>query len=490
MKDDERKNILEDISRGLDNAELFYVASIYLDPELLYEYTVPITSFSKKSHYAFYYGIAYNMIIKEKYEALDNLSVDTYVEQRSKKTKDRYESLGGYNTISIAMEVVDERNIQAIHENVLKYHTIRKLLARGWDIPRIWDKIKGYTLQQLQTYIESQVNESFIDNSLTSDEHVEDLTHGLKEMVKEANRGDLMGMPYNSNLVNSVLNGMKLGEATFLAAMSGVGKTYLTTLLTVVGLIKQQEKVLIIANEEGKTKFQRELLTYVCNNEISLRSDYFKGTYIEKSRFFVGNFSRIEAELLSAGIKWMEENIPDGTLNFIELNSFSTDKSIKIIKRHALTKGIKYFVIDTFKHDNDINSSKSDNSWLDLQQSSVKLYNTIKESNLNVHLMMTYQLSKTKRKYLDQTSLGNAKNVIDIASTLILVRPMMVSEKENIEVYNTRGDLVNIDKDLDYMVLFFDKNRSGSVSRQVVLRVDYARNMFADVGTTQISEDF
>lgn len=490
MDAEERRKVQEDIYTQLKHAEVQYVTSLYINPELMYDYAIPPSSFSRNSDFGLYYAIAYEMVMKNKYESLDNLSVDTFVQKQSDHLKKRYRKLGGYEPIDTSMDIIDEANIYSYYESVLKYHTIVKLSRRGWDIVAMWDKVKNYNLEQLQNFVEVQVNESFIDNNFSAEEQVVSLVDGLDEMVAEADRGELMGLPYNSKLVNSFLNGMKLGEVTFLTAMSGVGKTYLMTLLTIVGLISKSEPVLIIANEEGATKFKRELLTYICNNQIALEDERFKGVYIEKNRFFVGGFTKKEKELLTLGIQWMEENIPKDALNFIELNSFSTEKTIKIIKRYALTQGIKYFIIDTFKHDNDLASGSSDNSWLDLQQSSVKLYNTIKESNLNVYLMMTYQLSKSKRKYLDQTALGNAKNVIDIASTLILVRPMMVSEKNSIEVWNENGKMVEIDKDADYMILFFDKNRAGSVSRQVVLKVDYARNMFKDVGTTQVAEDF
>ena len=122
------------------------------------------------------------------------------------------------------------------------------------------------------------------------------------------------------------------------------------------------------------------------------------------------------------------------------------------------------------------------------------MYNVIKSSAKNVHVWMTYQLGKTPRKYLDQSSLGMSKNVADVASTVILARKVYESEKSNdskgLKVKGGDGQIRNLIPDEDYMVLFIDKNRTGSTSQQVVLKTDKGKNIIKDVGFTSIMEDF
>ena len=155
-------------------------------------------------------------------------------------------------------------------------------------------------------------------------------------------------------------------------------------------------------------------------------------------------------------------------------------------------QGVKYFIIDTMKLDNDVQAGNnvSDKSWLQLQQNMVKIYNTIKETNLNVFLWVTYQMGKGQRfKFLSQSSLGMSKNVADVVSSLLLVRHLTEKEKESLYVERNKGK-VELDKNKDYMVVFIDKNRRGSTSVQVVLEVDKSRNIIKDVGITRISEEF
>ena len=494
LTEETKKNILNHISEQLKRVEGIYIGSIFKKPELLLEFNIPLNNFNNRSPWKIYYAIAREMVLNKRYETLDNLSVDSFINDNAEdKLKSAYVALGGFSPIDDMVNIVEEDNIEEHYNSVLKYHTISKLIGVGYDVALIWDDIKSLGYQEIAHYVESKINSVFVDIDLDNNEKVVDLADGLYEMIDEANKGLLKGLPYNSRMVNSVLNGMKRGEMAYFSAMSGVGKSYLMTIIAAFAVVERGEKILIMTNEEGQAKFQRELITYAANNYIKQYDERFKGKphlWVEKNSFRNGNFDKDTLALMYAGADWVKEKIGQGKLNFIDLSSFSTDKAIRLIKQYKTKFNVNYFVIDTFKHDNNIGSSLGDNSWLDLQQASVKLYNTIKESNLNVFLLLTYQISKQKRAYLDQTSLGIAKNVIDVADTLVLVRMMFKSEQEGgLKVIGANGEDVTLSPDNDYMILFFDKNRAGTVSRQVVLKVDFGRNMINDVGFTKVSED-
>lgn len=197
--------------------------------------------------------------------------------------------------------------------------------------------------------------------------------------------------------------------------------------------------------------------------------------------------------MLDLAADWIEENIPDDLLNFIEFETYAAHKAIKRIRQFATSKGIKYFIIDTMKLDNDLSAGNpTDQSWLQLQQNMVRIYNAIKPSGLNVHLWVTYQLNKTQRtKFLDQTSLGMSKNVADVVSTLILVRNLTENEKKDGGLKVVKGDYqVTLDEEDDYMVVFLDKNRRGTTSLQTIIKTDKGRNVIQDTGFTKISQEF
>ena len=130
-----------------------------------------------------------------------------------------------------------------------------------------------------------------------------------------------------------------------------------------------------------------------------------------------------------------------------------------------------------------------------MQQNMVRLYNVIKESSLNVHVWVTAQLSKGGRnsRYLDQSQLGVSKNIIDVASSVMLVRDVTQSEKdpeakasERLTVHNAAGYEVELQPEEDYVIVFWDKNRQGTTNEQVVLKVNRGLNTFTDVGTCRL----
>lgn len=263
--------------------------------------------------------------------------------------------------------------------------------------------------------------------------------------------------------------------------------TFTTLNQTLPSAIKEKEPLLIMCNEEDIDKWQREILTWVINNKLG-------GNFV-KSRFYQGAFTKQEMEMLREATDWVEENLDDDLIQFVNFNQFSMDKSIRLIRKYATQYGIKYFIIDTLKLDNDVGSVITDNSWLQLQQNMVKLYNVIKPTSKNVHVWVTYQLNKSqKTRYLDQSALGMSKNVADVVSTLILIRDVLESEKGGdanaIAVKRADGAQVQLSEEKDYMVVFIDKNRQGSTNMQVVWRVDKGRNIIKDVGFTRISQDY
>ena len=162
--------------------------------------------------------------------------------------------------------------------------------------------------------------------------------------------------------------------------------------------------------------------------------------------------------------------------------------------------GVNYFILDTFKAD----AGKTDATiWLDMQQKMVDINDAIKEENLNVHITVTFQLSKAsaRQRYYTQDNIGQAKNMIDPVSTCLMIRDIFDDEMPNgknaIKVYRLEGKNgktkipVTLDENKHYQVLFIVKNREGSAnSFQVVLEHDLSRNLIQEVGITHISMDF
>ena len=491
---DKSKEFILDLKESKERAEGMYVASLYKNPSLYLEYELNTGLFSKQSPWAMYYSIFIAMH-KRGYEVFDALSTDTFVSDTLKeKAQEHYESYGKFSPIDIMIDVVEDRNIQEYYGNVLRYNAIFKLKAIGFDIESKWDAIHNLDYKQLSDFFDTLVNDVFTDINIEEDEVV-NLTDDIRSVWEEAHKGTNVGLPVDSKLLNNIIKGQVVGNLSLIGGRSGEGKTMLSICLTLPKHIEHNEPLLIMCNEEDVKIWRMQLTVWVANNVIR-KTPQFKGRKVSllKERYYdtQGGFTKDEWELIDASISWLDERIASELIKFVSFKSFSMDKSIGLIKKYTTQRNFRYFILDTMKIDNNVGSNASDLSWLHLQQGMVKLFNVIKSSNKDAHVWVTYQLKKENRRYLDMDSLGMSKNVVDVVSTLILIRNVYDSEKENgkLQIKGLQNEPVFLNEDNDYMLIFVPKNRRGSTNDVVVLKTDKNRNVITDMGLTRIAEDF
>lgn len=461
------------------------VFSLYANTNYYFDYELQFEEFDS-SMWRFYYRMLKEMVEERKLRKMDIVSVSAYVSTKNEKFRALYEKLGGYETIKKGMVIVESDNVESYYSELQRYKTLLRLIKLGFPIERNWKSYSKMDLETLNEVLEGLIAEAFVDTQIGND-RVEDMFDGIDDMLKLADEGVAKGLPIGSYLMDSIQNGLALGNITMMAAHSGVGKTFLTTLLHILSSIHNEEPVLIIANEEEKSRYAQGLLTAYINRK-------HRGVNFNKNRFLQGSFTEDEWTVLNEAKQWYLGKVNEGLIRFVNMNEFSMSKTIRLIKKYARLYDVRYFILDTLKLDNDTYSRVNDNSWLQLQQNMVKLYNVIKPSNLNVHVWVTAQMTKTNRRarYLDQSMIGMAKNVTDVVSSLMLVRMATQSEKvgdKALKVIDDQHHQKLLDEDKDYMIVFWDKNRQGRTNRQVVLEVDRGCNTVRDIGVTQIDND-
>lgn len=466
-------------------AELQYVVSLYSSVELYDEYKVDPKNITNV-HWRIYYMLLGQMVEKKGITVIDEMNMELHMSQQKEQLQKVYENAGGWGTIEEGMSIIEIENIETYYREVLRYTAILKLNDSGFDLENNWEEYSKLSYNELSDVVSGTVDAIFSDIDMGG-EKVKDIKSNLWDMVMEAHEGINRGLPVSSKVLNSVINGQVLGNITMVGGTSGVGKTFVTLNMVLPSAIKEKEPLLIMCNEEDIGKWQREIMIWVINNVL-------KGDMI-KSRFYQGGFTKEEFILLKQAKEWLDEKIEDDLIRFVNFNMFSMGKSIKLIRKYATQFDVKYYIIDTLKLDNDIGSTVNDNSWLQLQQNMVKLYNVIKPTAKNVHVWVTYQLNKSmKTRYLDQSSLGMSKNVADVVSTLLLIRDVLETEKggdaKALVIKKPDGGSTQLNEEKEYMVVFIEKNRQGSTSNQVVWRVDKGRNTIRDVGFTKVSQDY
>ena len=382
LKDEFRNQLVQ----SKKTAESYVVLSVYKNTELFFDNNLTVDDFSHPE-WKFYFAIAKKLIEEEK-KVLDDIVVGLCVGENEQLQK-MYDGFGGWATISNGLGFVQEENFDSYLMDIKKFNALIRLHDMGFPVRDKFDAFKVMSAEGIQQSLEGALNAVFAD--MDEGDKVEDLKDGMWQTIMDAHNGVSRGFPYSSALLNDMVNGQALGNITILGANSGVGKTFFTLTQILPNVIEFEEPVLLMVNEEEKSKWQKELLTWVVNNVLKKQDedgkDLDENPEFQKKRFHQGEFNKEEMILLKRAHDWLQEKMSDGLIRFVNFSSFSMAKAIKVVKKYSSLYSIKYFVLDTLKLDNDDKAEKvSDQAWLQLQQNMVKLYNVVKSSAKNLHV--------------------------------------------------------------------------------------------------------
>lgn len=481
-------NTIKSVAEYKLGCEANIVAILYKKPELIYENNLQLNEFNNNI-WKVYWQIAYDLIMIEKKSVLDDVTVGFYLEKHS-KLKNKYDEYGGYNTISSAGAYVKIENFDGYVQELRKWNCVIKLAKRGFPVQSRLSDYCDMTAEEIYNEYEAFLNDTFVN--IDCDIKSYDICDELDELIDELDEGVAIGLPYYSlDMLTKETGGQYLGSITLVGGLSNVGKSTLARTSTIPSIIKNKEKIVIMLNEDGKKKWQRELLVWIANN--ILIEDLPK--YIVRD----GHYSAETKEILHKAKEWLKEQTQNHLITIIPFKKYSTSKAIKVINKYS-SLGVKYFLLDTFKMDA---GKVTESSWLEMQQNMVEINDVIKPESKNLHILITFQLNKgsAKQRFYTQDNVGLAKNIIDPVSTCIMVRDVFddeyTGEKRELKVYRLEGKNnktkipVKLEKDKRYQILFIVKNREGSANTyQIVVSHDMSKNIIKEIGITNVPVDF
>lgn len=461
------------------------VSILYKAPDKFFDTNLLLEEFSDNVWRVFF-QIAHDIILIEKKSVLDDITVGLFLEKHP-KLKAKYDEYGGYDTIQMAMSYVEIENFDGYVSELRKWKAVIQLCKRGFPVK---DRLSDYadmTAEDIYNENEAFLNDVFVN--IDSDVKSYDICHEIHELIETLDTGIAKGLPYHSMpTLTEETGGQYLGSITLLGGISNAGKSTVARSTTIPSIIEKNEKVVIMVNEDSVVKWQREMLIWICNNKLNFD--------IQKHVIRNGNYSPEVKEVLHKAANWLEERTKNHMITIIPFLQYQTSKAIKEIKKYA-AMGVKYFILDTFKMDA---GKVSANSWMEMQQAMVNIKDTVKTESLNVHILITFQLEKgsSVMRYYTQNNIGMAKNIVDVASTCIMIRDIFEDEYEGekraLYVYRQEGKGTKIPqhltKDKRYQVFFIVKNQEGQANNfQIVAEHDKSRNIIHEIGITNISPD-
>ena len=468
------------------SAEANVCACIYKEPELLYDLDLKLEDFSNNIWKVFF-SIAVGVILKEKKNTLDEITVGIYLEKH-KKLKDKFQEYGAYGIIADAQSYVNVSNLDAYCIEIKKWNVVHELLKYGFPVAEKLNEYADKTIEEIYDQLEMMLNHSFISSQYNIESY--NVFDNMDEYIDSLNECEDVGMPlYNSTLLNDEIAGLHKGNIMGIGAASGVGKSWLAFNLIIPSALEHNEKVCMICNEESERRYQLELLIW-CLNTV------FKHD-VHKYELRNGEFSDELMGWLREAAAWLKEKADQHILTVIPLQTYTADIAIKIIKKYSSVFGVETFIVDTLKSSSD---SKVEDMSKSIMTDVLKFYDLIKPSNRNLALVLTYQLNKQslKVRHLTNMEIGWAKGIIDTMSVNILVRKPNNDEYDGgshqLKCYRLEGkDKISftLNKDENYLLIFLSKNRHGRTDPyQIVAKINQSTNKYEEIGITYIAEDW
>lgn len=491
-------SITKEVSDYKHSAEGNVIGIVYKNPTTLLNTNLEPKEFSNNA-WRVYFVIASDLVRNQNKMSLDYSTVGFYLEQHPKLEK-AYKEYGAFGTIEAVMEHADDKNLDGYIGEIRKWNSVLRLAGEGLISKERLSDYKDMTAEEIYSELETILNNTFanIDQNIKS----YNVCDGINELIDNMNEGSKIGMElYGAKMLTNEIAGINKGNIYGLGAASGVGKSTLSFNYLVPSAIKYKRPVVFIINEEDQEKMRTEMLVWVVNNVIAKNESEQVQKYVVRN----GNFNDKTMKILRKAAEWIEGQKDERLIMVIPLERYSVNTVIKIINQYASINPETIFCLDTLKESFD---AKTDEVYKSMMRDMIALYDTIKPSNKNVPLFVTYQLGKSsiKLRHLTNAEIGQARSIVDVMSVNLMCRKPYDDEYEGgtKEIYCYRFDndgfveklkknekQYKLKREDQPMITFIAKNRFGVTDQyQVVSSCDFGRNICKDIAYCRVPQDY
>lgn len=511
--------------------EAYLVGLLYGDPQSYDEFTSEELNHKTFLNpvWGFFCSLGRHMY-KNGVSIFDDITVYNFVKELDVETK--YKDYGGYETVQEVMnEVLDKKdNLQAYFEKVKKYETIKKLCELfGVQVITVTDKYDYHSLnkEEIIEYWEDKLSQISMNNKLQFEEA--DLLYGLEDAIQEMDENPDIGLPFfESRHLTSISSGWADGCLYINGGYGGRGKTSFSFAKIVMSCITNNEKLLIVANEQSKLDFQKLLFVTAMGYVTKPKHGF------NRKKLNEGAFTEEERSKLNEVVAWIKETTSEdtGLIKFVFLNSYTVENVKKVVK-HYHRRGFNALMIDTGKPGDDIGGIAR---WQKFTEDFTDLYGLIRPNGggLNIKTWVNVQLSDSTltQRYLNELCFGDAKKIKNEASVVFMERPVFEDEYENgkrelhcyrwvpkeevkEDMFGSKSPYKTIEKEYFklekyyeyegenghkkqreniYYLLFTPKNRRGQDNTTgldvLVMRVDFNSNTWKEIGYCIVPRDY
>lgn len=493
--------------------EILFVGAVYKKPDLYVEYGRFI-----KSKYDFYDDATrffydnLELMFKTFSQTVDEFKVNTFMSEDTERFK-LYKKYGGWKLIKSWIEISHLDDFKNYLETIKKFSLLREYDRKGYDVARIMNHPKFFTLTANDIY---KIIRSGVDKIstviLTNDESIvinKELSNKPKNWLLKPQMG--LEMPFK--LLNKMYRGFRLSKIFALGLLSNEGKSRLAISMACYITFVKKEKVIFLANEMEEDDFKSCVIATVINNKwfkelhgididvkeeevvlglyrdvngnlLQREIDETTGEFLESEDNYVNrvyNLSETFRKVLAI-TEWVENQM-EGRLFFKCIITDYSDPNIEFeVRKHKLVHGCNYVFYDTLK-------CYKDENWSVLKQTTT-MFNAL-AIELKIYAWLSIQLTDdsvfTDIFSFSSNNIANAKQLKHVLDYLVLGKRLPKEDYNKYsyipnEFWGEEPSPQGLDVKKTYYAFKPDKNRGGSKDKIPLAEVDLDLNTWYEVG--------
>lgn len=429
-------------------------------------------------------------MLKKGIKTFDEISVVTFLNDYP-EIKAEFENKGGWKSISEYVGLLDEENVNAYYNELMKNNLLVELDKKGFNIDanlNIFNQLN--TADEVFDVLEAQLNSAALN--ITHDIELETLSYTAKDIEKKKS-GEQVGLQFNEScpILNGFSNGIPRKGLTMLASYTNGGKTSFVFGNIVLPLARKGIKVCVISNEQDSIIFKDLLYLYVLTQEL----DYWNITRSSLRNF---NFTNEDKAAFIKANKIVKEKY-EPYIRFQRMYDYGMKNVKRTIKKLA-KQNFELFIYDTFKVD-----STTDVVWQSFLNDSKELFQIASKEGVAIITPVQIALStRGKLRWLNEGALSNSKQIAEIYEEIFMFRDMWRDEyngqPNDIHPYTFEIDAetgmkvkkdipIDFDENDRYKIFFHSKSRNGEAGRTVLYKFISKYNKWKELGLCVVGEE-
>lgn len=481
-----------DLTKNRDILEGNFVLSLYKSPLEFYgDFPINPDTDLMTVDGKFYYNLGKTMIDKG-IKNFDEISLLSFLSDYP-ELKNEYEDRGGWKSIQEYTDILDEDNIEAYYNELIKNNLLVQLDKKGFNIESNMKVIsKLNTADEVIDFLDAQLNSVALN--ITHDLKLETLQY-TKQDIENKKSGEQIGLQFSEccPLLNSFCNGIPRKGLTMFASYTNGGKTSFVFEGIVLPLVKQKIKTCVISNEQDSMVFKDLLYLHVLTHDL-------KYWNITRTKLKDLDFNEEDWKYFKKANELIEKNYKDYVL-FQRVYDYSMKNVKRTIKKLA-RQGFELFIYDTFKVD-----ATTDVVWQSFLNDSKELFQISSKEGVGIITPVQIALStKGRVRYLNESVLSNSKQISEIYEEIFMFRDIWKDEYSDgqegkrITPYRYKKDkdgFTNIKEEVPispkdgkhYKIFFHCKSRNGEAGRNVMYEFVPRYNWWREIGLCEVGDE-